>query len=90
MGFKQRTRDYVALVDGAFDETGEWFVEVSLIYREMSDPLSRETLIAEAKRALLLGVIEESQRGRALGAEKVRVADKLHIRCAGQHELLDV
>src|SRR5258706_8953963 len=87
MGFRWRTADFAALVDGAFDETGEWFVDVTLVHREMRDPVSRRNLIDEAKRAMILGVIEETRRGRSLGAKKVRVAERPRIRCAGKNDL---
>ena len=88
MGFRWRTADFVALVDGAFDDNGEWFVDVTLVHREMVDPVSRNNLIDEAKRALILGVIEETQRGCALGAKKIRVAPKPRVRCAGKNDFL--
>ena len=90
MAIRYRTPHYTALIDGAFDESGVWFIEVAVVLNPPSDPEAREALVRDAKRVILLGVIEETRRGRSLGARTVRVRENPLVRRARQPEALDL
>jgi len=89
MAIRYRTPYFLVMVDGAFDQDGVWIVESAVVLLAPFDPAKRETLLHQVKRAVLLGVYEESRRGRALGAREVRVNDTPLVRRAGEQDVLN-
>ena len=60
-------------VDGAFDEAGTWVIDTEVTFPAGLGATERERLVGEARLGLLMGIAQEAQRGKALGASKVRV-----------------
>jgi hypothetical protein len=75
MAIRYQTRQFLALVDGAFDDQGAWRIEAAVVLRTPTDPARRDALADEARRAVLRGVAEETRRGRSLGAHTIRISD---------------
>jgi hypothetical protein len=63
---------FVVRVEAAFDEAGVWLIDARLQFRG-GTPKIGSKLLGEGRVALLHEIARKGLRGRALGAEKVRV-----------------
>ena len=70
---------FTVAVDAGFAEDGVWVIDTRLAYRDGAPPLGSE-LIGRGRLALLEGIAREAQRGRSLGAARVRVHLEGHDR----------
>ena len=89
MAIRYRAPRYLALIDGAFTDEGVWFIDIVLLVDPPPEVFARAALVRDAKRAILLGVIEETRRGRALGARTIQVREAPDIRRARLQPLPD-
>ena len=89
MAIRYRTTHYLVVVDGAFDERGVWMIQASVFLMGPVDASLRENVIVEAKRAVLLAIIEESRRGRIMGAKQIQVSRSPLVRGSGEQPSLD-
>lgn len=80
MAIRYRAAHYLAMIDGAFTDDGVWFVDVVLLVDPPPGLEAREEMIRDAKRAIGLGVTEETRRGRELGARTIRVRRTPEVR----------
>ena len=55
-----------------FNEEGVWYIDVRLTFHDGPPPLGSK-LLGAGRVALLEAIAREAERGRALGANKVRV-----------------
>jgi hypothetical protein len=89
MAIRYRTPHYLVLVDGAFDESGVWIIDAHVILARLVDVAARAKIIEEIKRAVFLGIVEESRRGKALGAREIRISADPIVVPTSEQNLLD-
>lgn len=65
-------KSFTVTVHSCFTEDGTWSIDVRLDFHDGPPPLG-STLLGVGRVALLQAIKREGQRGRALGAKKVRV-----------------
>ena len=89
MAFRRKHDPFRVSVEAAFTEDGVWLIDACLKFRDGPPPVGSE-LLGLGRIALLEGIAREGQRGRSLGATKVRVrldADE-RIREVGMVEII--
>jgi len=72
MPFRRKHDPFSVSVEAAFTEDGVWLIDARLGFRDGPPPMGSE-LLGLGRIALLEAIAREGQRGRALGATKVRV-----------------
>ena len=73
MAYLSSGPDYDVAAYGGFVGRDEWVVHATIAYRSDLENKSRETLEADARLDLLIGIARESHRGRDAGARSVHV-----------------
>lgn len=82
MAIRYRAPHYLVLIDGAFTDDGVWFVDIVVLVDPPPGVDAREAVVRDAKRVIVLGVIEETRRGRELGARTIQVRQAPDVRRA--------
>lgn len=82
MAIRYRAAHYLVMIDGAFTDDGVWYVDIVLLVDPPPGLAAHEEVIRDAKRAIRLGVNEETRRGRELGARTIRIRRTPDVRRA--------
>ena len=72
MPFRRKYDPFTVSVEAAFAEDGVWLIDARLKFRDGPPQLGSD-LLGEGRIALLQAIAREAERGRVLGANKVRV-----------------
>ncbi len=73
MSYRRAYPRFAVVVEAGFSEEGIWVIDARVKYQGGKSPAVGSRLLGEGRLALLAGITKEGQRGRSLGATRIKV-----------------